>query len=58
MHASHAPQLMSCNYYVCLCMCVCVFDMCQCSMHVHVCVVCVGGEREEIHMYSQSRGET
>ena len=23
-HASHAPQLMLCNYYVCVCVCVCV----------------------------------
>ena len=26
-HASHAPQLMSCNYYVCVCVCMraCVY---------------------------------
>ena len=34
-HASHAPQLRSCNYYVCVCVCVCV------HVCVHTCV-CVG----------------
>ena len=37
-HASRAPQLMSCNYYVCVYMCVCV---CICAyLHVHVCSCC------------------
>ena len=43
-HASHAPQLRSCNYYLCLCVCVCVYVcMCVC-VYVYACVcvyVCV-----------------
>ena len=30
-HASRAPQLMSCNYYVCVCVCVCVQ-----ALHVNI----------------------
>ena len=37
-HASHGPQLMSRNYYVCVCVCACVC-VCVC---VCVCIcVCV-----------------
>ena len=43
-YASRAPQLMSCNYYVCVCMCVhvCV-HVCMCiTVCVHLCVsLCV-----------------
>ena len=52
-HASCAPQLMSCNYYVCVhvcvCVCVCVCMYCVC---VHACVcmcTCVCVHRVCVH---------
>ena len=40
VHVTHAPQLCSCNYYVCLC--VCVVCVCVCVYAVTMCAsVCV-----------------
>ena len=44
-HASRAPQLMSCNYsvcmhaYVCVCMCVCVHTRVMVCVHMHVNII-------------------
>ena len=44
-HASSAPQLMSCNYYLCVCVCACVRAyVCVCAhmtlyMHRSACIV-------------------
>ena len=39
-HASHAPQLMLCNYYVCVCVCVCacVLACKSVRMYVYLCM--------------------
>ena len=40
-HASHALQLMSCNYYLSVCVCVCVCrGMTNCALSAGVSLLC------------------
>ena len=48
-HASHAPQLTSCNYCVCACVCVCVRSMQSMSITKSIIIIKREGERPTLY---------